>query len=185
MSSTNRVTRSPPGDYRQDMDQSAFYGVVAATNFTLLGLWWVAIKDRGDLGGGTRAGRRMAYLVSLQFVIPAAVSLLAQVAPEIADVWRAAFTVAGILGAVGITMLAHQFALRTDARVLPWIFVCAGVPLYLAVVVVAVWPGFADAGNLALTPIELEGLLLCLIVVLGVNEAWFVAMTPRRGMPVR
>ncbi|GAB91318.1 hypothetical protein [Gordonia rhizosphera] len=162
------------------MDQSAFYRVVAATNFTLLGLWWVAIKDREDLGGPSGAGRYMAYLVSLQFTIPAAVSLVAQVAPEIPAVWRIGFTAAGVLGAIGIALLARQFALRTDATVLPWVFGLLGVPLYLGVVVVAVWPGFADAFNLALTPIEVEALLLSLIVVLGVQEAWFVTMTPRR-----
>ncbi|MGV9711741.1 hypothetical protein ACWDTI_13880 [Gordonia sp. NPDC003424] len=163
------------------MDQSAFYGVVAATNFTLLGLWWVAIKDRDDLGGPTGAGHQMAYLVSLQFAIPAAMSLLAQVAPEIAVIWRFAFAAAGFLGAVGIALLAYQFARRTDSIVLPWVFGVLGVPLYLAVVVVALWPGFTDAFDLALKPIEVEGPLLSLIVLLGVQEAWFVAMTPRRA----
>ncbi|AZG48597.1 hypothetical protein [Gordonia insulae] len=163
------------------MDQSAFYGVVAATNFTLLGLWWVAIKDRDDLNGSSGPGRYMAYLVSLQFVIPAAVSLLAQVAPDIAAIWRFAFTVAGVLGALGVALLARQFARLTDSRILPWVFGVLGIPLYLAIALGAVWPGFADALGLALTPIEFEGLLICLIVILGVQEAWFVTMTPRRA----
>ena len=29
------------------MDLDAFYSVVSGINFTLLGLWWVAIKERG------------------------------------------------------------------------------------------------------------------------------------------
>jgi hypothetical protein len=163
------------------MDQSAFYGVVAATNFTLLGLWWVAIKDRDDLNGSTGPGRSMAYLVSLQFVIPAAVSLLAQVAPDIAAIWRFAFAVAGVLGAVGVALLGNQFARLTASTVLPWVFAVLGVPLYLAVALGAVWPGLSGALGLALTPIEFEGLLICLIVILGVQEAWFVTMTPRRN----
>jgi len=64
------------------MNQSAFYGVVAAANLTLLGLWWVAVKDRTNLvGHKDAASRRAAYLVSLQFAIPATVALLAQVNP--------------------------------------------------------------------------------------------------------
>src|SRR5688500_1784198 len=68
--------------YPVRMDQTAFYGVVTTINFTLLGLWWLAAKDRVDLFGRSAATRRTAYLVSLQFAIPATVSLLAQVAPE-------------------------------------------------------------------------------------------------------
>jgi cytochrome bd-type quinol oxidase subunit 2 len=162
------------------MDQSAFYGVVAATNFTLLGLWWVAVKDRDDLTGRDGRGSNMAYLVSLQFVVAAAVSLFAQVAPEITAVWRTGFSVAGLIGAIGIALLAVQFRAHTEAKVMPWILAGAGVPLYILVFVVALFPDVVDAVNLSLSPIEAEGLLLSIIVVLGVQEAWFVTMTPRR-----
>jgi cytochrome bd-type quinol oxidase subunit 2 len=162
------------------MDQSAFYGVVAATNFTLLGLWWVAVKDRDDLTGRDGRGGSMAYLVSLQFVVAAAVSLFAQVAPEITAVWRTGFSIAGLIGAVGIALLAIQFRARTDAKAMPWILGGAGVPLYILVSVVALFPDVVDAVDLALSPIEAEGLLLSIIVILGVQEAWFVSMTPTR-----
>ena len=162
------------------MDQSAFYGVVAATNFTLLGLWWVAVKDRDDLTGRDGRGSNMAYLVSLQFVVAAAVSLFAQVAPEITAVWRTGFSIAGLIGAIGIAMLAVQFRTHTDAKVMPWVLGGAGVPLYVLVFVVALFPDVVGAMNLSLSPIEVEGLLLSIIVVLGVQEAWFVSMTPPR-----
>jgi cytochrome bd-type quinol oxidase subunit 2 len=165
------------------MDQTAFYGVVAATNFTLLGLWWVAVKDRDDLTGRDGRGGNMAYLVSLQFVIPAAVSLFAQVAPEITAVWRIGFSIAGLIGAVGIALLAMRFRTHTDAKVMPWVLGGAGVPLYVLVFVVALFPDVVDAMNLSLSPIEVEGLLLSIIVVLGVQEAWFVSMTPSRPSP--
>jgi cytochrome bd-type quinol oxidase subunit 2 len=162
------------------MDQSAFYGVVAATNFTLLGLWWVAIKDRDDLTGRDGRGSQMAYLVSLQFVVAAAVSLFAQVAPDVAAVWRTGFAFAGMVGAIGIVLLALQFSAQTAARVMPWILAGVGVPLYLLVFAVAAIPAMVTSVDLALSPIEVEGLLLSIIVILGVQEAWFVAMTPRR-----
>ena len=81
------------------MDIDAFYSVVSGINFTLLGLWWVAIKDRADIGGDNTAGRRMAYIVSLQFLIPGTVSLLSQVAPDKPLIWRLSFTIAGLAGA--------------------------------------------------------------------------------------
>ena len=50
------------------MDIAAFYAVVAGVNFTLLGLWWVAVHERIDVRD--RASRRMAYVVALQFMVP-------------------------------------------------------------------------------------------------------------------
>lgn len=163
------------------MDQTAFYGVVSAINFTLLGLWWVAVKDRSDLLGGSAASRRTAYLVSLQFVIPATVSLLAQVAPQERTVWRIAFSSAGVAGAIGIAMLAQQIRASTNARISPVLFMVLGVPLYLLVVIVAWAPTVVADIGLTLKPIEVEGLLFSMIVFLGVQEAWVVSMTPPRS----
>ncbi len=162
------------------MNQSEFYGVVSAINFTLLGLWWVAIKDRADAAGHDDAARRMAYFVSLQFVIPATVALLAQVAPSVPEVWRFAFTIAGLLGAVGVWMLATELQRSTDAKVLPTVFAVVGIPVYGAVIVVALFPDLIADLGWSLKPIEVEGLLLSVLVFLGVQEAWVVSMTPPR-----
>ncbi len=160
------------------MDQTAFYGVVSAINFTLLGLWWVAVKDRSDLVGHDAASRRTAYLVSLQFVIPATVALLAQVAPQEAAVWRTGFGAAGAAGAVGIAMLAREIHRTTTARIAPLLFGALGVPLYVLVLLVASTPTVVADVGLTLAPIEVEGLLLSVLVFLGVHEAWVVSMTP-------
>ncbi|HUP99657.1 MAG TPA: hypothetical protein VM093_04285 [Aeromicrobium sp.] len=164
------------------MDQSAFYGVVSAINFTLLGLWWVAVKDWVDLIGGTASARRTGYLVSLQFVIPGTVSLLAQVAPEVVLVWRTAFAVAGIVGAVGVAMLAAEMRKLSDARVAPALFVGFGLPIYLAVAVIAAVPGLGASLPANFTPIQVEALLVTLLVFLGSQEAWVVRMaaTPKQ-----
>jgi cytochrome bd-type quinol oxidase subunit 2 len=162
------------------MDQTAFYGVVSGINFTLLGLWWVAVKDRLDLASGTASFRRMAYFVSLQFVVPATIALFAQVAPDVADVWRSAFALAGLVGIAGTLMLAYEMSVQTDAKILPALFAVVGAPLYLLVVVVALWPGVVGDLELELTPIEVEGFLLTIVVFLGVQAAWFVHMTPTK-----
>ncbi len=163
------------------MDQTAFYGVVSAINFTLLGLWWLAVKDRVDFVSASF--RRMAYFVSLQFAIPATVALLAQVAPEIPEVWRSAFALAGVAGVVGVLLLTKEMSAQTDARALPTVFAVLGVPLYVLVIVVALWPGVVDHAGIELSPIEVEGFLLSILVFLGVQEAWFVHMTPSKAEP--
>jgi cytochrome bd-type quinol oxidase subunit 2 len=162
------------------MDQSAFYGVVSAINFTLLGLWWVAVKGRTDLLGDSAVSHRTAYLVSLQFVIPATVSLLAQVAPDEKAVWRSSFVVAGVVGAVSIAMLSQEIRVSSSARVAPLLFAVLGIPLYVLTVVVALAPDLVADVGMSLKPIETEGLLVSMLVFLGVQEAWVVSMTPPR-----
>ncbi|MGH8776167.1 MAG: hypothetical protein ACRDWI_13710 [Jiangellaceae bacterium] len=159
------------------MDQSAFYSIVSAINFTLLGLWWVAIKERTDIRRRGVAGQRMAYLVSLGFVIPGTVSLLAQVAPDVPIVWRTTFTLAGLAGAVGLAMLAQSMLTVAGDTWLIRLLRYVGVPLYLLVALVAAVPGIPETLNLRLSSIEIVGFLLTLLVFLGVQAAWVVAMT--------
>ncbi len=166
------------------MDQTAFYGVVSAINFTLLGLWWVAVKDRADLVGDSASSRRTAYLVSLQFVIPATVALFAQVAPHERTVWRIAFAAGGIAGAAAVALLAQEIRATTPARISPVLFAVFGIPLYVVVVAVSFAPDLVTDIGLTLKPIEVEGLLFSAIVFLGVQEAWVVAMTPPKVLAV-
>ena len=160
------------------MNQAAFYAVVTTVSFTLLGLWWLAVKDRVNVVQDSARFRRMAYLVSLQFVIPATVGLFAQVAPDEKLVWRTAFGAGGIVGAAAVGMLAAEVRATTRAQISPVLFAIVGVPLYLLVAVVAFVPTLAADAGLNLAPIEVEGLLFSAIVFLGVQEAWVVAMAP-------
>ncbi|MGA9103289.1 hypothetical protein [Aeromicrobium sp.] len=161
------------------MNQSAFYGVVAGANLTLLGLWWVAVKDRTNLvGHKDAASRRAAYLVSLQFAIPATVALLAQVNPGEVAIWRFAFGSAGVVGAIGIALLAQQIWSGTVAKVSPILFAVFGIPAYVMVVIVAFAPSVVTDAGLTLKPIEIEGMLFSALLFLGVQEAWVVSMTP-------
>jgi hypothetical protein len=160
------------------MDLSTFYSIVSAINFTLLGLWWVAVKERSDIGGTDARRRRMAYLVSLSFVIPGTVSLLAQVAPDEPVLWRTSFTLAGVAGAVGIALLGQSLRDLTGETLLVRVLWWVAVPMYVLVALVAAVPGIPDALDLRLSSIEIEGFLLSLLVLLGVQAAWVVAMTP-------
>ncbi|MEU4532101.1 hypothetical protein AB0F49_28105 [Micromonospora ureilytica] len=159
-------------------DLTAFYAVVSGVCFTLLGLWWVAVQEIADLRRSELGASQMAYLVSLQFALPGTAALLSQVAPAVPMLWRSAFVIGGVAGAVGILFMAPL--LRGSGRhralsLLRWI----GVPLYLLIVVVAAAPGIGAApGGTGLTRAQIEGVLFCVLVLLGVQTAWTAAMSP-------
>ena len=46
-------------------------------------------------------GRGMAYVVSLHFALPGAMSLLSLVAPDVPALWRITFATAGAAGLIG------------------------------------------------------------------------------------
>ena len=150
------------------MEASAFYGIVSAVNFTLLGLWWVAVKDRPKL-----TGKRTAYLVGLNFSVLATISLLAQVAPEIPIVWRLTFGAAGVVGIIAIVLLARD--LRPVARGAAIAIGVAGVLLYAGLLGVAVLADVLKSGGIA--PIQVESFFVSAIAFLGVQVAWVVGMS--------
>jgi len=166
---------SSAGPYYAVVDLSAFYAVVSGINFTLLGLWWVAVRERGD----SAFGRRLAYLVSLQFVLPGTVSLLSQVAPDVPGLWRVSFAAAGLAGAVGSVMLSGAVGRLPGQRLVAGLMAFAAAPIYILVALVAAIPPLTENRGLALTPLQIEGVLLCLLVFLGVQAAWVVAMAPK------
>jgi hypothetical protein len=169
--------------YHPLVDLDAFYSVVSGINFTLLGLWWVAIKERGDIGARDTGNRRMAYIVSLQFLIPGTISLLSQVAPDKPLIWRLSFTIAGLAGAAGILLLTPSFERATGQATVAALLRWAVVPLYLVVALVAAVPPVGAIFDGHLTPLQVEAILLCLLVFLGVQAAWVVAMAPKADAP--
>ena len=158
---------------------TTFYGIMAQINFTLLGLWWVTVQDRPHLRGPGRG--RAAYVVSLQFLVPGTAALVSQVAPEASVLWRTAFVIAGVAGAAGILSGAPGIARaggRTAARLLLWV----ATPLYAFIVVVAVLP-LGSAPGAGLTGPQWEGVLFCLLVLVGAQTAWTAAMAPAEASP--
>jgi hypothetical protein len=158
------------------MDIAAFYAVVAGVNFTLLGLWWVAVQDKVDLRDAP--ARRMAYVVALQFMLPGTASLISQVAPTVTTIWRITFTLAGVAGAVGVLLVVP--VLRTaSSRGAATFMLAAGLPLYLLVTLVAAVPGIHELVSKKLTGLQTEAILFSLLVLLSVQVAWSVAMMPK------
>ena len=74
------------------MDINTFYAVTAATCFTLVGLWWSVVKDKSEWFKD-EALRRLAGGVYASFLIPALMSMGAQVGGESSIIWNIIFIV--------------------------------------------------------------------------------------------
>lgn len=154
------------------MDINTFYAFTSAACFTLVGLWWTVVKDRPEWFKDD-AMRQVASGVYASFLIPALMSMGAQVGGESRFIWQAVFVIASVAGIVFSSKL-----IRTAKALNPngifskysWI-----VPLlYALVLVYAIFPGLA--GIFVLLPLQMEGILLTVLLLAGHLLAWeFIA----------
>jgi hypothetical protein len=157
------------------MDVAAFYGIVSGLSFTLLGLWFV-VADRHKDWFRVPIRRRMAYVVSLHFMLPGTMSVLSLVAPEVPAVWRIVFTLCGIAGILGVVLIAD--ALRDEygrARLAAGVM-AVSLPLYTFIVLFAIAPQASSL--LGLQPRQVEAMLIAGILLLGLHAAWFLTTQP-------
>jgi hypothetical protein len=157
------------------VDVTAFYGVLAGLCFTLLGLWWVACQSRMTWITD-RVGRGMAYVVSLHFALPGAMSLLSLVAPDVPAFWRIIFAVAGLAGLIGSLLMAVTIGRRSAEAALVFLLQWIAAPLYLVVTAVAIAPEIVS--GIGLTPLQVEGTVLVLLLLVGTQSAWLVTFAP-------
>jgi hypothetical protein len=160
------------------MNLSGFFGVVSTVDFALLGLWWVAVQARPDLRKRGSAAARMSYLVSLQFIVPGAASLLAQVDPTVTAVWRVSFAIAAVTGIVAIVFLVptlHATGALTVERFLRF----GALPMYALVTLIAL----IAPGTSKLSALQVEAILFCLVIALSVQVAWAAAMSEGSADP--
>jgi len=105
--------------------QDTFYATAAQISFTLLGLWWVIVQFRHPEWMGSRYYRRMAYDVSLYFLLPGIMGLVSLLATEAKFLWRAGFVVAGLIGVVETVLMiatpAAGITRLTPIRIGRWV----------------------------------------------------------------
>lgn len=154
------------------MNLSTFFGVVSTVDFALLGLWWVTVQTRADLRKHGSTASRMAYAVSLQFIVPGTASLLAQVDPAVTAVWRLSFAIAGVTGIAAIVLLVPALAASGELAVARFLRFGA-IPLYALMTFIAVF-GFPST---TLSALQVEAILFCLVVFLSTQVAWAAAMS--------
>ena len=156
----------------------AFYQTMSGFCFTLMGLWWAVVQFRHDEWMGDPNQRRLAYSIHLSFMVPGLMSLVAMAAGDMKIIWQVGFALAGLFGAgtmiffVAGTNLknAHGWVIRR-AR---WLIIV----LYVLVALLAINPALAQ-DLLGLKPLQLEGLVLSLLVLLGVSCAWDLLAEPK------
>lgn len=161
------------------MDTQAFYAVIAGVGFTLLGLWQVVVTSRKDWQR-SRSRRLLAYTVALHFLLPAMMSVLSMVAPEQPIVWRVVFAVSGALGVVGVVLYRRALIEEYDAPRLASVVGWVVLPIYVAIVVLALVPTLPADLGLALSVLQVEAILVSLVLFLGVQAAWILIVEPPR-----
>jgi hypothetical protein len=164
------------------MALQVFYQTVAQLCFTLLGLWWLVLQTKYAEWIGDPSRRRMITNISLYFLLPGAMSLLALLSPQVHLLWQSAFIVASVLGifetlslVLGERALALRGRLATVAR---WI----GAVLYAGIAALAL-ASLVPALNFALrgSAQTYAGILITLLIVAGVTLAWAYFIEPRPG----
>lgn len=155
------------------MDINTFYAVTSATCFTLVGLWWSVVKSKTEWLKD-EATRHLAGGVYASFLIPAVMSLGAQVGGTNRFVWQAIFTIAALLGIVYTTRLMRRTRNAVPQGTVSrnrWI-----IPvLYAFVLLFAIFPGIAIM--LGLQPLQLEGVLLCVLILVAHLTTWEFMVT--------
>ena len=157
------------------MDTTTFYAAASALCFTLLGFWWVVVQFRHAELTASAAARRFVFLVSLHFIVPGLVSLASLLATG--PMWRIAFGLAGVTGI--LAAIAGTRASGSMSRLLAGLRLKAllGIPVYGLVTVIALAPEIVRT-SLGLEPLQVEGLLLLVILLLGILLAWWLLTGP-------
>jgi len=150
------------------MDISTFYAVTAATCFTLVGLWWSVVKDHREWLAD-EATKRMAGGVYASFLIPALMSMGAQVGGEGTIIWNLVFVVAGVAGIRYTTQLIKKT--KSAGANGPFSRNRWALPLLYGIVIFfAIFPRVA--GIVGLKALQVEGLLLCILILIAHMLAW-------------
>jgi hypothetical protein len=162
------------------MDTGTFYATTSAVSFTLLGFWWVVVQFRHDEMTGDPGRRRLAFVVSLHFILPGLMSLGALLTGDAPIVWRLTFGTAGIAGMVAVVLASRGVTEPTGAIAAVGRFEWLALPLYALLTVVAFFPEFIR-DSLQLMPLQVEGVVMTFLVFLGIVFAWALFTEPHAG----
>jgi hypothetical protein len=160
------------------MDTATFYATASALSFTLLGFWWIVVEFRHDEMTVDPGQRRLAFVVSLHFVLPGLMSLAALLTGDLPVLWRITFATAGIVGMVAVVLAGRLRASQGGAVASVGRWIWMGIPLYAIITIVALDPNLVRA-NLAVEPLQVEGSVMTLLVALGIMFAWVLFTEPR------
>ena len=160
------------------MDTATFYATTSAVSFTLLGFWWVVVQFRHDQMTLDRGRRRLAFVVSLHFILPGLMSLGALLTGDAPIVWRLTFGTAGIAGMVAVVVASRGIEDPTGAIASIGRFEWVAFPLYAILTLVAFRPEIVQ-DSIQLAPLQVEGVVMTFLVFLGIMFAWLLFTEPQ------
>jgi len=164
------------------MDTSTFYATTSAVSFTLLGFWWVVVQFRHDQMTREAGWRRLAFVVSLHFVLPGLMSLGALLTGDAPIIWRLTFGLAGVAGIVAVVTASRGISNPTGAIATIGRYEWVALPLYVVLTLVAIRPDLVQE-QVGLAPLQVEGAVMTLLVFLGIIFAWTLFTEPMPGQP--
>lgn len=159
------------------MDTGTFYATTSAVSFTLLGFWWVVVQFRHEEMTQEPGRRRLAFVVSLHFILPGLMSLGALLTADAPLVWRLTFGVAGIAGMIAVVVASRGIADPTGAIAAIGRYEWIALPLYAVITLVAIRPELVQT-TVGLAPLQVEGAVMTLLVFLGIVFAWALFTEP-------
>jgi len=155
-----------------------FYETLALAAFALLGLWWVVVADRRREWSVLPYRRRQAYTVSPYFTLTGIMSLVSLISEAHPAIWRLAFGISAGIGAAEVVLSLRYARAEPTRHGLIQALLALTLPLYLAIVAVAIHPTLARDVGVHLKPLETEAIAVSLILFIGINYAWLLFMEP-------
>jgi hypothetical protein len=143
-----------------------FYGAFAPACFALLGLWLVVVQIRIGDWRDSEPSKRMSYVISLNFLLPGLMGVLALVDPQNAAFWRASFAVLGVGGAVGSYLVRRVPTGDRLGAAAYW----TAIGLYVTVAVLAAIGG--------VDILRTEAVLLTALIFVNFNIGWLLLFAP-------
>src|SRR5215469_18157603 len=143
-----------------------FYQTVSQVCFTLLGFWLIVLQTKYHEWSGNRERRRMIVNISLYFLLPGTMSLLAMLALQATAIWRVAFVVTSALGAIETAFMLRNLRQREHVYLVAVVVRAIELVLFALIAVVGLFPQVFN--RFGLTALTVAGVLLTLIVVGGV-----------------
>lgn len=162
------------------MDTGTFYATTSAVSFTLLGFWWVVVQFRHEEMTQDPGRRRLAFVVSLHFILPGLMSLGALLTGDAPLVWRLTFGSAGVAGMLAVLVASRGIKDPTGAIAAIGRFEWLALPLYAVLTLVAIRPDLVRSA-VGLDPLQVEGVIMTLLVFLGIVFAWALFTEPHRA----
>jgi hypothetical protein len=147
-----------------------FYPAFSSTCFVVLTLWLMVVVQRYGNWENDRPMIQRAFGIGLFFSLPGIMTLVALVDPNSPRLWEWTYTLVALSGAGLMVALYLMVRDRMTTFAYP-----IAVMLYLAIgaiAIVALTRSHAHLEN------QVDQVLLCVMLFLGLNAAWFLLFAP-------